>query len=155
MLLFIPSRALRKNPSARERPPLVILQKTRKAGGEMYMVRGAQRNKELGGRESDKMVERGEDRGGTERGSRVYKEGKAEEKLGSRGGEVNGRGGNKNGFCWISRNHQLTESKLFFSADCTQFRKSCFCQSSCVSMFVPPEGADTTTVTGKLLLEYQ
>ncbi|MEQ2243237.1 hypothetical protein ILYODFUR_005011, partial [Ilyodon furcidens] len=30
-------RALRKNPSARERPPLVMLQKTRKAGGDMYM----------------------------------------------------------------------------------------------------------------------
>ncbi|MEQ2212336.1 hypothetical protein XENOCAPTIV_029464, partial [Xenoophorus captivus] len=30
-------RALRNNPSARERPPLVMLQKTRKAGGDMYM----------------------------------------------------------------------------------------------------------------------
>ncbi|KAK5610571.1 hypothetical protein CRENBAI_003083 [Crenichthys baileyi] len=30
-------RALRKNPSARERPPLVMLQKTRKPGGDVYM----------------------------------------------------------------------------------------------------------------------
>lgn len=37
-------RALRKNPSARERPPLVTLQKTRKSGGgETYSVRDKQR----------------------------------------------------------------------------------------------------------------
>lgn len=42
VFIFVsPFRALRKNPSARERPPLVTLQKTRKAGGEAYMVRGA------------------------------------------------------------------------------------------------------------------
>lgn len=37
--LSLSLRALRKNPSARERPPLVMLQKTRKAGGETYTVR--------------------------------------------------------------------------------------------------------------------
>ena len=31
-------RALRKNASARERPPLVMLQRTKKAGGETYTV---------------------------------------------------------------------------------------------------------------------
>ncbi|XP_075319241.1 usherin [Odontesthes bonariensis] len=36
LLGLVLQRALRKNPSARERPPLVMLQKTRKAGGEMY-----------------------------------------------------------------------------------------------------------------------
>ncbi|XP_070688414.1 usherin [Pempheris klunzingeri] len=36
LLGIVLQRALRKNPSARERPPLVMLQKTRKAG-EMYM----------------------------------------------------------------------------------------------------------------------
>lgn len=40
---FLSCRALRKNPSARERPPLVMLQKTRTAGGETYMVRGAEK----------------------------------------------------------------------------------------------------------------
>ncbi|XP_069030560.1 usherin [Embiotoca jacksoni] len=34
LLGLVLQRALRKNPSARERPPLVMLQKTRKAGGE-------------------------------------------------------------------------------------------------------------------------
>ncbi len=51
MIFFLPFRALRKNPSARERPPLVMLQKSRKAGGEMYMVRSAEKQGE-----SDKMV---------------------------------------------------------------------------------------------------
>ncbi|KAM9366692.1 usherin [Symphorus nematophorus] len=37
LLGLVLQRALRKNPSARERPPLVMLQKTRKAGGETYM----------------------------------------------------------------------------------------------------------------------
>nr|XP_040024120.1 usherin isoform X2 [Gasterosteus aculeatus aculeatus] len=37
LLGLVLQRALRKNPSARERPPLVMLQKTRKAGGEAYM----------------------------------------------------------------------------------------------------------------------
>ncbi|AWP01780.1 putative usherin-like [Scophthalmus maximus] len=37
LLGLVLQRALRKNPSARERPPLVTLQKTRKAGGETYM----------------------------------------------------------------------------------------------------------------------
>ncbi|TMS13118.1 Usherin [Larimichthys crocea] len=37
LLGLVLRRALRKNPSARERPPLVMLQKTRKAGGETYM----------------------------------------------------------------------------------------------------------------------
>ncbi|XP_056269140.1 usherin isoform X3 [Pseudoliparis swirei] len=37
LLGLVLQRALRKNPSARERPPLVTLQKTRKAGGEAYM----------------------------------------------------------------------------------------------------------------------
>ncbi|XP_010794546.1 usherin-like [Notothenia coriiceps] len=36
LLGLLLQRALRKNPSARERPPLVMLQKNRKAGGEMY-----------------------------------------------------------------------------------------------------------------------
>ncbi|KAM9860567.1 LOW QUALITY PROTEIN: usherin [Aulostomus maculatus] len=36
LLGLVLQRALRKNPSARERPPLVMLQKTRKAGGETY-----------------------------------------------------------------------------------------------------------------------
>nr|XP_057944950.1 usherin isoform X3 [Doryrhamphus excisus] len=36
MLGLLLQRALRKNPSARERPPLVMLQKSRKAGGETY-----------------------------------------------------------------------------------------------------------------------
>uniref|UniRef100_UPI0037E7E888 usherin n=1 Tax=Semicossyphus pulcher TaxID=241346 RepID=UPI0037E7E888 len=37
LLGLLLQRALRKNPSARERPPLVMLQKSRKSGGEMYM----------------------------------------------------------------------------------------------------------------------
>ncbi|XP_039982949.1 usherin [Xiphias gladius] len=37
LLGLVLQRALRKNPSARERPPLVMLQKTRKARGETYM----------------------------------------------------------------------------------------------------------------------
>ncbi|XP_041646715.1 usherin [Cheilinus undulatus] len=37
LLGLILQRALRKNPSARERPPLVMLQKSRKSGGETYM----------------------------------------------------------------------------------------------------------------------
>ncbi|XP_019935888.2 usherin isoform X2 [Paralichthys olivaceus] len=37
LLGLVLQRALRKNPSARERPPLVMLQKTRKSGGETYM----------------------------------------------------------------------------------------------------------------------
>ncbi|KAK2920361.1 hypothetical protein Q8A73_002565 [Channa argus] len=37
LLGLLLQRALRKNPSARERPPLVMLQKTRKGGGESYM----------------------------------------------------------------------------------------------------------------------
>ncbi|KAM7406312.1 hypothetical protein PAMP_000697 [Pampus punctatissimus] len=37
LLGLVLQRALRKNPSARERPPLVMLQKTRKAGRDMYM----------------------------------------------------------------------------------------------------------------------
>ncbi|KAM3624776.1 uncharacterized protein V6R79_001428 [Siganus canaliculatus] len=37
LLGLVLQRALRKNPSARERPPLVMLQKTAKAGGETYM----------------------------------------------------------------------------------------------------------------------
>ncbi|XP_060897032.1 usherin [Labrus mixtus] len=37
LLALVLQRALRKNPSARERPPLVMLQKSRKSGGEMYM----------------------------------------------------------------------------------------------------------------------
>ncbi|XP_059204973.1 usherin [Centropristis striata] len=36
LLGLVLQRALRKNPSARERPPLVMLQKSRKAGGETY-----------------------------------------------------------------------------------------------------------------------
>ncbi|CAG5853774.1 unnamed protein product, partial [Menidia menidia] len=36
LLGLVLQRALRKTPSARERPPLVMLQKTRKAGGETY-----------------------------------------------------------------------------------------------------------------------
>ncbi|XP_044201958.1 usherin [Thunnus albacares] len=36
LLGLVLQRALRKNPSARERPPLVMLQKTRQAGGEAY-----------------------------------------------------------------------------------------------------------------------
>ncbi|XP_077419247.1 usherin isoform X1 [Vanacampus margaritifer] len=36
MLGLLLQRALRKNPSARDRPPLVMLQKSRKAGGETY-----------------------------------------------------------------------------------------------------------------------
>nr|XP_054587843.1 usherin [Nothobranchius furzeri] len=39
-------RTLRKNPSARERPPLVMLQKSRKSGGETYTVRGREKQKE-------------------------------------------------------------------------------------------------------------
>ncbi|XP_068431767.1 usherin [Clinocottus analis] len=42
LLGLVLQRALRKNPSARERPPLVMLQKTRRAGGETHMVRGAE-----------------------------------------------------------------------------------------------------------------
>ncbi|XP_070762485.1 usherin [Enoplosus armatus] len=37
LLGLVLQRALRKNPSARERPPLVMLQKTRKSAGEMCM----------------------------------------------------------------------------------------------------------------------
>ncbi|XP_070842368.1 usherin [Chaetodon trifascialis] len=37
LLGLVLQRALRKNPSARERPPLVMLQKTRKSGAETYM----------------------------------------------------------------------------------------------------------------------
>ncbi|TDH17235.1 hypothetical protein EPR50_G00006290 [Perca flavescens] len=37
LLGLVLQRALRKNPSARERPPLVMLQKTRKSGGETFM----------------------------------------------------------------------------------------------------------------------
>ncbi|KAM9408306.1 LOW QUALITY PROTEIN: usherin [Pholidichthys leucotaenia] len=37
LLGLVLQRALRKNPSARERPPLVMLQKTRKGGGDTYM----------------------------------------------------------------------------------------------------------------------
>nr|XP_046239587.1 usherin [Scatophagus argus] len=37
LLGLVLQRGLRKNPSARERPPLVMLQKTRKAAGETYM----------------------------------------------------------------------------------------------------------------------
>ncbi|XP_071778073.2 usherin [Centroberyx gerrardi] len=37
LLGLVLHRALRKNPSARERPPLITLQKTRQAGGESYM----------------------------------------------------------------------------------------------------------------------
>ncbi|KAM4602923.1 usherin [Polymixia lowei] len=37
LLGLVLHRALRKSPSARERPPLVTLQKTRQAGGETYM----------------------------------------------------------------------------------------------------------------------
>ncbi|XP_029354432.1 usherin [Echeneis naucrates] len=50
LLGLVLQRALRKNPAARERPPLVMLQKTRKDGGEACTVRGAEKRDTRGER---------------------------------------------------------------------------------------------------------
>lgn len=127
--LFSPLiRALRKNPSARERPPLVMLQKTRKAGREAYTVREAETQATQRKRVTRWLQ--------WEETDRVRFTLRLKQKASwSRGREAK------------QKEWHGCVSTFRFSADCKHFRKSCLCQSRRGSNFVPPEGAETTTVT--------